>query len=456
MEEDTEISSKPESLRKSEEETMERKSDSENEQKTLKVCDIKMNEVSTMKKGTIEFLPLSNSSKSDSEEDDDCKSPITYVKMENDVTTLPNDANDEEKVLDSKETENKDPFVSSTTIYSASLESSLASDTEKNDEDFSSETEHSDDANSVDTGATTDDGNDTEGSAIEDVKPMAVVANAIQNLPGKRGNAQKILQWIQKEYPDYDIRYSEVQWQLRRHEAFKPIGDEEVNCVYKFDMKYANAEAFKMPKVKPKAKPQPTIQELVKTLKEFKIVLKRVWSQRCELCSELFWKEDAFGLHKAKCQGPKDFNEDSNDDGIEMLKVIKPKITVDISKSSLSDSDSDLKPLPSSADVKKISILSSASRSSMDSDSNNIKSKSLGGDDIENSSNAGNVDTIPLAQLARQKKSMKRASVDSSSKRSKRSEDLITCDKCKEHFNSQTGFRKHLQDCEDFYNPSGM
>ena len=78
MEEDTEISSKPESPRKSEEEAvMERKSDSENEQKTPKVCDIKMNEVSTMKKGTIEFLPLSNSSKSDSEEDDDCKSPIT-------------------------------------------------------------------------------------------------------------------------------------------------------------------------------------------------------------------------------------------------------------------------------------------------------------------------------------------------------------------------------------------
>ena len=448
MEEDTEISSKPESPRKSEEEAvMERKSDSENEQKTPKVCDIKMNEVSTMKKGTIEFLPLSNSSKSDSEEDDDCKSPITDVKMENDVTTLPNDANDEEKVLDSKETENKDPFVSSTTIYSASLESSLASDTEKNDEDFSSETEHSDDANSVDTGATTDDGNDTEGSAIEDVKPMAVVANAIQNLPGKRGNAQKILQWIQKEYPDYNLRYSEVQWQLRRHEAFKPIGDEEVNCVYKFDMKYANADAFKMPKVKPKAKPQPTIQELVKTLKEFKIELKRVWSQRCELCSELFWKKDAYGLHKAKCQGPKDFSEDSNDDGIEMLKVIKPKITVDISKSSLSDNDCDLKPLTSSADVKKISILSSANRSSMDSDSNNTN--------IENSSNAGNVDTIPLAQLARQKKSTKRPSVDSSSKRSKRSEDLITCSNCKEHFNSKSGFKKHLQDCEDFYNPSG-
>ena len=94
MEEDTEISSKPESPRKSEEEAvMERKSDSENEQKTPKVCDIKMNEVSTMKKGTIEFLPLSNSSKSDSEEDDDCKSPITDVKMEN-------DANEEEKVLD--------------------------------------------------------------------------------------------------------------------------------------------------------------------------------------------------------------------------------------------------------------------------------------------------------------------------------------------------------------------
>ena len=131
-----------------------------------------------------------------------------------------------------------------------------------------------------------------------------------------------------------------------------------------------------------------------------------------------------------------------------MLKVIKPKITVDISKSSLSDNDCDLKPLTSSADVKKISILSSANRSSMDSDSNNTN--------IENSSNAGNVDTIPLAQLARQKKSTKRPSVDSSSKRSKRSEDLITCDKCKEHFNSQTGFRKHLQDCEDFYNPSGM
>ena len=437
MEEDTEISSKPESPRKSEEEAvMERKSDSENEQKTAKSCDIKMNEMNTMKKGTIEFLPLSNSSKSDSEEDDDdCKSPITY-------------ANDEEKVLESKETENEDPFVSSTTIYSASLESSLASDTEKNDEDFSSETEHSDDANSVDTGATTDDGNDTEGSAIEDVKPMAVVANAIQNLPGKRGNAQKILQWIQKEYPDYNLRYSEVQWQLRRHEAFKPIGDEEVNCVYKFDMKYANADAFKMPKVKPKAKPQPTIQELVKTLKEFKIELKRVWSQRCELCSKLFWKEDAYGLHKAKCQGPKDFSEDSNDDGIEMLKVIKPKITVDISQSSLSDNDCDLKPLTSSADVKKISILSSANRSSMDSDSNNTN--------IENSSNAGNVDTIPLAQLARQKKSTKRPSVESSSKRSKRSEDLITCDKCKEHFNSKSGFKKHLQDCEDFYNPSGM
>ena len=448
MEEDTEISSKPESPRKSEEEAvMERKSDSENEQKTPKVCDIKMNEVSTMKKGTIEFLPLSNSSKSDSEEDDDCKSSVTNVKMENDVTTLPNDANDEEKVLESKETENKDPFVSSTTIYSASLESSLASDTEKNDEDFSSETEHSDDANSVDTGATTDDGNDTEGSAIEDVKPMAVVANAIQNLPGKRGNAQKILQWIQKEYPDYNLRYSEVQWQLRRHEAFRPIGDEEVNCVYKFDMKYANADAFKMPKVKPKAKPQPTIQELVKTLKEFKIELKRVWSQRCELCSELFWKKDAYGLHKAKCQGPKDFSEDSNDDGIEMLKVIKPKITVDISKSSLSDNDCDLKPLTSSADVKKISILSSTNRSSMDSDSNNTN--------IENSSNAGNVDTIPLAQLARQKKSTKRPSVDSSSKRSKRSEDLITCSNCKEHFNSKSGFKKHLQDCEDSYNPSG-